>query len=344
VIELSSEEARRLRARAHLIGGSSLSPAQVVERAVALQGQDLGAVMRAIALRSAPGTTLDDVRAAFHAGQIVRGWPMRGTVFATTLRDLAALHVHTRDRMLRSCLRRHELIGLTEAQLDLARETSRVALAGGSLSRDELCTAWREAGVEIGEGHGYHLVYHLSTEGLIHYAGVDGRDQRIALTPEVPLDDPEVELVRIVRGYFRARGPAALDDLAWWTKLPKAMLKRAAAEIEGLETVLVDGRELQLLDDGVAGGELPTVALIPAFDEWILGYGERGLVASPEAMRLVATVNGIFRPAVLHEGQVVGIWREPSSTRRTPEVDYVAEPTAAFRAAVDSAIAAWELR
>ena len=48
---------------------------EVVDRAVALQGQDLPAVLRAIAIRSAPGTTIDDVRAAFDRGEIVRSWP-----------------------------------------------------------------------------------------------------------------------------------------------------------------------------------------------------------------------------------------------------------------------------
>jgi len=326
------------------MGGSTLSPAAVVQRAIALQGQDLAGVLRAIALRSAPGTSLDDVRAAFDAGHLVRGWPMRGTVFATTLRDLAALHVFTRHRMLAGCPKRHEFLGLSDAQLELARETSRVALAGGSLSRDELFTTWREAGVEIREGHGYHLVFHLSTEGLVHYAGVEGRDQRIALTPQVELDEPEIELARIVRGYFRARGPATMDDLAWWTKLPKTLLRRVAAELADLETVTVEGQEMRMLDDGVAGGELASVALVPAFDEWILGYGERGLVAGPAAMKLVATVNGIFRPAVLHHGEVIAIWREPNTSRKAAEVDYVAEPTAALRAAVDSAIESWSYR
>src|SRR5690606_39133832 len=49
---LTLVEARRARWASQLLGGSALTPAQVVDRAVALQGQDLPAVMRAIAIRS----------------------------------------------------------------------------------------------------------------------------------------------------------------------------------------------------------------------------------------------------------------------------------------------------
>src|SRR5690606_24880820 len=77
-VELTTEQARRMRWRAQLLGGSSFTPAGVVRRAVALQGQDLPAVLRAIAIRSKDGTTLSDVRAAFDSGELVRSWPMRG--------------------------------------------------------------------------------------------------------------------------------------------------------------------------------------------------------------------------------------------------------------------------
>ncbi|KAD4059678.1 hypothetical protein GD627_00795 [Arthrobacter yangruifuii] len=97
-LELTDTQARRLRLRSHLLQGSDLAPADVVRRAVALQGQDLPAVLRAVAVRSRPGTTVQDVRDAFDSGELVRGWPMRGTLFATTPAHLAALLRFTAER------------------------------------------------------------------------------------------------------------------------------------------------------------------------------------------------------------------------------------------------------
>ena len=51
--------------------------------------------LRAIAVRSAPGTTLDDVRAAFDAGELVRSWAMRGTLFVAAPDDPTHAADHT---------------------------------------------------------------------------------------------------------------------------------------------------------------------------------------------------------------------------------------------------------
>jgi hypothetical protein len=111
--------------------------------------------------------------------------------------------------------------------------------------------------------------------------------------------------------------------------------------IEGLEQVSIGGRVMRYLDDGLGGGDLASISLVPAFDEWVLGYQDRSLIASDAAMRLVATVNGIFRPAVLKDGVVIGIWREPSTSRRSAEVDYLGDPGVRVRKAVDRAIEEW---
>jgi hypothetical protein len=81
--------------------------------------------------------------------------------------------------------------------------------------------------------------------------------------------------------------------------------------------------------------------LVPGFDEMVLGYQERGLVADAEAMRTVVPfTNGIFRPAVLLDGRLVGTWRRaPKAAEEAYElVPGVPGPT---RTAVEEAIAAW---
>ena len=128
---LTSMQARRARWTNHLLGGSDLSPAQVVDRAVALQGQDLPAVLRAIALRSRAGTTVDDVRAAFDRGELVRSWPVRGTLFATTPSHLRNLLSLTGERIHRSTARRREQLGLDDATLERAREIALPLLPPG---------------------------------------------------------------------------------------------------------------------------------------------------------------------------------------------------------------------
>lgn len=338
--ELTSDEARRVRSASHLLRGSELTPTAVVDRAVALQGQDLPAVLRAIALRSAPGTSPADVVRAFDQGAIVRSWPMRGTLFAVTPSTLSALRAHTHERTHRSTVRRREQLGLDDRTLGLAAETARDALSERPRTRAEILALWQASGIDTEAGRGYHLILHHSVGGLMHWGGfaAAGREQVLTLSTEPEPDDAEAALVAIVHDFVVARGPVSLDDLSWWTKLPKAVLRRAAGEVSELQAVSVDGREAWVIGDPVVP-DADGVRLLPAFDEWILGYRNRDLVASPTMhSALVPGANGVFRPSVLVDGRVVGTWRAPRGT--APEADLVERVRAATRREIDAALAA----
>ncbi|MEL5991981.1 winged helix DNA-binding domain-containing protein [Microbacterium phosphatis] len=331
-MELTGVEARRLRFAAHLLGGSDLTPAEVVARGVAFQGQDLPAVLRAIAIRSRPGTTLDDVRAAFDRGEIVRSWPMRGTLFATTPAHLATILHHTAERMLRSTARRREQLGLDDATLDRARRLLTEALRDRALTRAETLALWQAHDIPTDAGRGYHLIFHLAEEGLMHWGPFAGAQQQLVPTP--PREAP-TDLAPIIRGYVLARGPLSPDDAAWWLKLPKTAVRAAAARIDDLRVVAVDGRPAWVIGEP----EVPAasgVTLIPGFDEWILGYADRSLVASPEALEAILPGgNGVFRPSVLVDGVAVGTWRGGELTA------LVGRTNAATRTAVGRALSAW---
>ena len=127
--------------------GSTRTPLEAVRHAVALQGQDLPAVLRAIAARSTPGTTLDDVRAAFDDG-LVRSWAMRGTLFVAAADDLAVLHAWTAERMRRQEWRMCEVRGIDQAVRGV-----------------------------VGEGHGAHLEPDDAVHGAGHDFDVRGGDR-----------------------------------------------------------------------------------------------------------------------------------------------------------------------
>ncbi|MGC5627828.1 DNA glycosylase AlkZ-like family protein [Georgenia sp. Z1344] len=360
---LSPDQARRARLDAHLLAGSDLSPTEVVDRAVALQGQDLAGVLRAVAIRSRPGTTLDDVRAAFDAGEIVRSWPMRGTLFATTPAHLATLLSLTAERIQRQDARRRGELGLDDAVVARAREVLGAALAERPRTRAEVLELWTDAGIPTDAGRGYHLIAHLAIDGDVHWGSfVDGGSEQL-LTASSPTSaaDPEQALAQVLRGCVAARGPVAEADLAWWLKLPKTQVRRAAAEAEDVVEVEVDGTVAWMIegalgrDERASGREeessgrgAPRVDLAPAFDEWILGYQDRSLVASAAMLdAIVPGRNGVFRPTILVDGVAVGTWRFPAGRGRAdagPVVEMVERVPARTRTAIDRALAGWPHR
>ncbi|MFT4084322.1 MAG: winged helix DNA-binding domain-containing protein [Nocardioides sp.] len=346
-IELTATQARRLRHGVQLLGGSELTPARVVEHMVGLQGQDLPAVLRAIAIRSRPGTSVADVRAAFDAGDLVRSWPMRGTLFATTPDRLATLLHFTAERTHRAAARRRGQLGLDDATIARGREALVEALSESGLRRAEVLALWQRAGIATDAGRGYHLLVHLCVDGVAHWGAFEesGREQLLTRTePVVEPVDPEAALAEVVGAYVAARGPVTEADLAWWTKLPVAVLRRARARVAEIETVSVAGEAAWAIDPGTPASS--GVTLVPGFDEWILGYGDRSLIAGPAALeRLVPGGNGIFRPAVLLDGVVVGTWRAARAARgqsRTePEVELVEQVSASARRSIARAAARW---
>ncbi|MFI2485410.1 winged helix DNA-binding domain-containing protein [Promicromonospora kroppenstedtii] len=356
--DLSPDAARRLRLRTQGLvlpdGPSTASPADVVRRMVALQGQDLPAVLRAVAVRSRPGTTVDDVRAAFDDGTLVRGWTQRGTLFATTPADLAALVSLTGERVTRQGRRVREVEGLDDAIVDRAEAVTREALAvsDGGLTRAEMIDRWQQAGIPIEGQRGYHLIVTLALREVLHWGPFAGAQQRMVATPPPPggvrAEEPATTLARIARSYFTSRGPATVDDLAWWLGLPKTPVRAAVtalrtAEPDSLVDVVVDGQAMLVGRGADLDGltEPGGVVLVPGFDEMVLGYQDRGLVADAEAMRTVVPFsNGVFRPAVLLDGRLVGTWRRaPKAAEEAYElVPGVPGPT---RVAVEAAVAAW---
>src|ERR1700733_9926544 len=96
----STSDLLRLRLAAQsLAPADEESPASVVDRMLAVQAQDFGAACWALGVR-APGTTLDDVIASLDAGEIVRSWPMRGTLHFVPARDLGWMLQLTTSRMV----------------------------------------------------------------------------------------------------------------------------------------------------------------------------------------------------------------------------------------------------
>ncbi|GHH75366.1 winged helix DNA-binding domain-containing protein [Promicromonospora soli] len=375
-LQLSSDAARRLRLRTQGLtlsdggaGSSELSPVDVVRRMVALQGQDLPAVLRAIAVRSRPGTTIDDIRARFDAGELVRGWTQRGTLFATTPGDLAALVSLTGERMIHSGRRVRAAEGLDDAVVAQAEEVALEALAAaainGGIRRVGMIELWQRAGVPVEGQRGYHLISTLGMRGLLHWGPFAGAQQLVVATPAgAPgaAEEPDAALRRLALSYFTSRGPATPDDLAWWLGLPKVPVRAAVSALreekpDAIVEVVVDGKIMLVGQEAGGHGlavrtapgldpELATpsgVVLVPGFDEIVLGYQDRELVADAEAMRTVVPfTNGIFRPAVLLDGRLVGTWRRAPKRGEEPYELVPGVPTRA-RTAIEAAVAAWPL-
>lgn len=304
--------------------------AGVARRMLALQGQDWRSSRWALGVR-APGTTMDDVVAAFQEGLIVRSWPMRGTIHVVPAEDIGWIQGVTGSRVLAGAAKRREFLGMSDAALDRLVAVSLEALAGGaSLDRDELAAVWTEAGIEWRSNWRYHVIWWLCQNGLAVFGPLGGArpgesEPRLVLaegwirTPR-KLEGDEA-LAALAHRYTAARGPIRVKDLAWWAGLTVRDAKRGlelATEADLLVPLKLEGvpgaAGALWSEPGALAGSAPRFdpewRLLPSFDEHLLGYADREAQLAPEHFeRIVPGRNGMFLATVVHDGRAVGTWR-----------------------------------
>ena len=321
----------RLRLAAQGMLPTSTSPApgpvDVVRSLAALQGQDFPGALWSIGLRS-PGSTRADVEAAFNRGEIVRSWPMRGTLHVTAAEDLGWILPLTADRMRQGMASRHRQLNIATPDVDQVRELAGSLLerSGHKASRNELFAAFEDAGQGTAAQRGYHLLFLLCLEGTLVQGPVSktagGGISQFFVSAKTWIKNPRTlergaALAELALRYFRSHGPATIRDFQWWTKLTLKDINAGLGQVKGqLETVECNGTQYWLAPEtaellhGRSTGPR-SLLLLPGFDEYLLGYTDRSAALAPEHAQLtVPGGNGMFKATVVVDGQVAGTWRK----------------------------------
>ncbi len=329
-----------------IVGPGFATATDAVRWLMAVQAQDYPGAVTSIAMRTEPRTR-QSVEAALNAGEVVRSWPMRGTLHVVLAEDLSWMLDLTTKRLIAGAAARRAALGLDLPTIEHARRLATDALAGGrQLSRDDLLTIWDEAGLLTVKQRSYHLLWHLAQTGTLCYGPVRDGEQHIVLVDEWVSNprrlDREEALGEWALRYFRSHGPATVRDFAWWTKLAAAEVKTALAiakpqlervDVDGVE-FLMDPETTALLDSCRSSAQ--GVFLLPGFDEFMLGYQDRGAaLPAAFAQRIVPGNNGMFQPTVVAGGEVVGTW---TRTGRGSKRAVLATPFTAFPSKVQNAI------
>ncbi len=327
-----------------LAGPPAPTPADAVRHLTAMQAQDQPGALTAIALRTA-ARSRSAVLAAFDTGEIVRSWPMRGTLHIVAAEDLGwMLPLGTPRPRAAAALRRAQL-GLTDADIARAEELARSAVP---LSRAGLTAVWAEAGLAPEGGRGYHLLNELAHRGVLCFGPtIEGEPAVVAVDDWIHAPrrlERDEALGEWARRFFLSHGPASVADLARWTGVPAGDVRTGVAlarphlvpmDVDGVEHLLDPGLPDRLAEHRRAARG---VHLLPGFDEFVLGYGRRDDVLDPAfADRIIPGGNGVFRPTVVVGGRVVATWKDTKRARVRLEVDAFRPLAARTAAAVERA-------
>jgi hypothetical protein len=302
-------------------------PAEVAERLLAIQGQDVRGARLAVRARS-EGLVASDVDRALNERRLIITWVNRGTLHLIRAEDYPLLQALTTPSLWTSCRTRLRQTGVGD-RADRGVEVVARALEDGPRTRAELRDALDSADVPTAGQALIHVLFYASLQGICIRGPMIGKEQAFVLTRDwlAPVmgsgwdpertspqfvsegshPDPsrEASLKELARRYLVGHGPATAADLARWAGLP---LRDARAGLAAISRRTVDlGDGLLDLRRREEPAPLPEPRLLGAFDPLLLGWASRDDVISEH--KGLVTTNGIFRPFALVGGRAVSTWR-----------------------------------
>jgi len=318
------ERLAAVRAGAQGLAGDAQSVVDAVTQCAGVQAQDLSASRLAVRSRST-GLTATDVRRACDSDRtVVRTWAMRGTLHAIPVCDVRWLVALLGPVTIASYTKRRAGLGLDDAVCAKLLDTAPEVLADGPLTRAELVAAWNDCGVAVqpkGQA-GAHAVLYAAASGTV-CRGPDRDSEPTFILVDDWVGDtarkpaPTSDGAELARRHLRAFGPSDARDFQSWSGL-RAADARAAVREAADGSVKVGSQTLYTVGD--VAEPMTGWRLLPAFDTALLGHRDRAALGGPDAVAAVFAGGGWIHPAVLHAGQVVGVWRWRQPTKTAPGV------------------------
>jgi hypothetical protein len=293
------------------------TPAKVVAHLGAVQAQEYAQSLWALALRTRGGA-LEQIEAAIASGQVLRTWPMRGTIHLVSSQDARWMTDLLAPRKIRQMTNVYEKIGLSRSVLGRAGDIVGAALAGGNrIQRKDLYAILTQHGIDCSASpngsRGGHILTYLSMLGQICLGPLDGRQATFVLLADwVPRSrTPAEPLAELATRYFSSHGPATAKDFGWWSGLNLTEV-RQAIELAGpaLSPVRIDDQAYWTGAGQVPGQQgLAGAYLLPAFDEYTVAYRDRTALFGDRTL----SQGDMLNPLMVLDGRAVGVWRATSS-------------------------------
>lgn len=292
-------------------------PAQVVSWFGAMQAQDYRAMRWAVAMRTQKPSSAAFGK-AFNEGRIIRTHLQRTTWQLVAGEDYPWMLELCRPRALaglRGWMHANGIDIPDKERLQVQELLARTASGKRSLLKEDFARALEEKGVCMTD---QRLSYHLRLaeyDGLLCSGDLHPTKRTLALVSERIGYRPAVErdeaLTMLARKYFRSHGPATLEDFVWWSGLGMGDCRRGMSALGGeLVGVQLDGKAYFCHRDArTRGFRSGGVLLIPAFDEYLIGYKSRHVVLPPDLAHRAHNQSGIFYHVVALDGKIVGNWR-----------------------------------
>ena len=255
----------------------------------------------------AKGLTQAAVDREFDEGAILRTHVLRPTWHFVAPADIRWLLALTGARVQARMAPYNRKYGLDARLLGRTREVLVRALAGGTaLTRADVSAALRRARIAHDRMTLMFIMLDAELEQVICSGPRRGREFTYTLlderVPPAPVLTRDEALTELTRRYFAAHGPATLKDFVWWSGLRTGDARTGIAALgPGLATAVVNGLTYWWPPATGVPPVAKGVLLLPVYDEYVIGYKERGLI--------MVAGDHVFANSLFMDGRLAGSWR-----------------------------------
>ena len=247
---------------------------------------------------------------AFNSGAILRTHVLRPTWHFVLPADIGWMLRLSAPRIRGFCAPYHRQLGIDAAVLRKSRKIISAALQDGAfLTRVEIAALLKRAKIDTSDIRMNFLMMDAELEGLVCSGPRRGKQFTYALLSSRVAGaadfSGDAALGELARRYFLSRGPATVQDLAWWGGMTQGQAKRGLEVVKGkLSSAIIEGVEYWFGENGEA--KMPVAMLLPAYDELTVGYSDRSAILPSSYEK--ASFSGL-KPVIVVNGRIVGIWR-----------------------------------
>lgn len=309
---MTTKDIVRLRLANQQIAGQVFTqPAELVSWMGCVQAQDYAGAKWAIGNRIKKITDAA-IEQHFNEGNVLRTHVLRPTWHFVSPKDIHWM-LHLTASKIRSFSKGYnKQLGIDPGILKRSKTIITRALEKNKkMTREALDLLLNKEKINTGNGRIGAILMDAELDALICNAGRDGKQFTYIL-----LDEPSKKeksftrdeaIATLASRYFRSRGPATMEDFAWWSGL-SITESRKGIEMNKrqLDFTNINGNTYWFsVEQPASKLKNNAVFLLPAFDEYAVAYKDRTAILYP---KFFTTAGSGLKPIIIRNGRISGTW------------------------------------
>ena len=294
---------------------SPISPQEIVKHLGAMQAQDYSMAKWAIGSRC--DATEAAIEEAINSAEIIRTHILRPTWHFVSAEDIYWMLDVSAPQVKRFTGSAAKKYGYDAKKLDQTNSKIEKLLSGNNhLTRDEIMDELDIKKTSSADFLSAAIMMNAELDGLVCNGRMKGKQITYALLEERVTKaksklTKEEGLAKLALKYFVSHGPASVLDFSWWSGFSPTICQNAINAIKlRLNSIEIGGQIYWFgTDSSDENNFRESVHFLPAFDEILIAYKTREISILQEHQSKTFTNNGIFKPIILENSKVIGMWK-----------------------------------